>query len=126
LELATSLNPSTEYELVAVSVTDKSGNTIESWVDWMVTFSTPSELSSTSATDTPLNSAWPNDLSAPVAWDLSSTWVTWSGETWSLNAADAAKDANALPTTWPKEMMILVLALILGWVVVFVKKRKMI
>jgi hypothetical protein len=120
LTLETNLDPSIEYELVAISATDKDGNTIESGVDWMVAFSTPAEFPGSENVE--LNSAWAWDLAAPVNW----TWVTWSWETDGLNAADAAKSAEALPTTWPKEMFILILALILGWAIAYARKRKLI
>lgn len=120
LTLETNLDPSIEYELVAISATDKDGNTIESGVDWMVAFSTPAEFPG--AENVELNSAWPWDLAVPA----NGTWVTWSWEADGLNAAAAAESAEALPTTWPKEMFILILALILGWAVAYARRKKLI
>lgn len=102
LKLASSMDVSTEYELVAISVSDSKGNTIESWVDWMVVFTSPSEFA-------------PELNSAPE--ELTASWSTWS------LATEVAPNAEALPTTWPKEALILILALMIWWLVFFAKRK---
>lgn len=124
LKLESPLDPSLEYELVAISVADANGNTIESWVDWMVAFSTPSEFPWSENVE--LNSASSEDLVVPAEWEMWEDLAAWSWETDGLNAADAANSAEALPTTWPKEMFLLVLALLLAWAFAIARKRKMI
>lgn len=113
LELASSLDKDTEYELVAISISDVNGNTIQSGTDGLVTFTAPSVM----ATSETLNAANPETPvvdGTPVA-----TAVTATG----TDAATAAAQAEALPKTGPREMMIVLLALMLGWIVVFMRRK---
>lgn len=129
-----------EYELVAVFVSDKTGNVIENGVDGMLSFvpnnvlaSATDAAASATPVETPVDSAMPTS-------DLTSTWtaepqdLNAASDATSLNAASAsgetlsgaavvANSAEALPKTGPQEVLVVILALILG-LGVFVARRK--
>lgn len=111
LVLASALDPSKEYELVAVSVTDKSWNSIETWVDWMVSFSTPADFSSA---DVELNSASTEAMNSQNS-TMENVWAP---------VTEVATNAEKLPQTWPREVMILALAFLLGLALVLVRKTR--
>ena len=131
-----------EYELVAVFVSDKTGNVIENGVDGMLSFVPNNVLASAtdaaaSASATPVET--PVDYAMPT-YDLTSTWtaeqqdLNAASDATALNAASAsgetlsgaavvANSAEALPKTGPQEVLVVILALILG-LGVFVARRK--
>lgn len=135
-----------EYELVAVFVSDKTGNVIENGVDGMLSFVPNNVLASAtdaaasasaSASATPVET--PVDSAMPTS-DLTSTWtaepqdLNAASDATALNAASAsgetlsgaavvANSAEALPKTGPQEVLVVILALILG-LGVFVARRK--
>lgn len=151
LTLGKELTMDKEYDLVAVFVSDKTGNVIENGVDGMLSFvpntvlasasttSAPASIDATSAAPTDaapvdMNAApteapiadltatgtEPQDLNAaPADASVSASWATDSGAL----ASAVATDANALPQTGPKEVLVVLLAMVLG-LGVFVARRK--
>lgn len=125
----------TEYNLTVVFVSDKDWKTIENWVDWMLNFTTPAIFNSTenewaiNEVTMPKNEVNNettsivennNELNAAAnetnvsSWELNNSWS--SIET-------TASNAEVLPKTWPKEIMILILALTLGFWVIYIRKK---
>lgn len=138
LKLNQDLTPNTEYNLVVVFVSDKDWNTIENWVDAMVTFTTPATFASDSSltwelnvdsnemvsnemvsnevtSNEELNAAW-NEQVTTSTWDLSSTWVA-------VPAEVLADTTDKLPQTWPKEILVVLLALLLWVGAMFIRKK---
>lgn len=154
LNLQNSMDVSTEYELVAISVTDVNNNTIESWIDWMVTFSSPVEfewetnielnaapIENNNMNDSQEGNNSQNNTNAASQQEeinntnsgaeMNSAWeednlVEWNEVTWGeeLDSASLVENAESLPTTWPKEFLVLILALMLGWAVFFFARKK--
>lgn len=124
------LSPAQEYNLVVVFASDKEGNVIENGVDGMVTFSTPATFDTSAPVTGELNvapseevstpeampSAEPTALEQPVS-DVGTT------ETGAVTTDVAAANAEALPQTGPAEMLFVVLALLLGLGITFIRKN---
>ena len=159
LALSGSLTMDKEYDLVAVFVSDKSGNVIENGVDGLVSFvpnnvlasattvaatttSAPTDaapaapaMDSTTAAPADMNAA-PTDGTAPVA-DLTAPTdapadMNAASESGVVNPAElnsasgaavVAQDATDLPKTGPQEVLLVLLAMVLG-LGVFVARRK--
>ncbi len=112
-----SLTPNTEYNLVVVFASDKEGNVIENWVDGMITFVTP-EVFPEAGVVTEI----PEEMTAAPVETMTWTESTGSTLTW-VTTETAATEAQALPQTWTKEMMIIVLAMILALWFMFVRRK---
>lgn len=117
-----------EYNLVVVFASDKDGNVIENGVDGMITFKATPVAGETS-TEGALDAA-PTTDAAPVV----DTPTPVTGDNGALDAAPAtdsgvtpeaaAGNAEALPKTGPQEMMIIVLAMMLGLGAMYVRKNR--
>lgn len=105
-----SLTTNTEYNIVVVFASDKDGNIIENWVDSMITFKTPETFAVTEEAPVEELNAAPVEESV----ETSSTWVA---------TETAATTAEALPGTWTKEMMIIILAMILGLGFMYARRK---
>ncbi len=119
------LTANTEYNLTVVFVSDKDWKTIENWVDWMLNFTTP-------ATFPTVENSWSvNEVVAPTNTELnaantevntSNTEVSISTNSW-VSVETTASNAEALPQTWPKEIMVIILALTLGLWAMYIRRK---
>lgn len=125
---AEALQASTDYNLVVVFASDKDGSVIENWVDGMVTFTTPATFEGMTSVEGGLNAA-PSEanvsmettLSVPSEMNVdSSASMT---EAAPVNTEVAAANAEALPQTGPTEILFVVLALLLGLGISFMRKN---
>lgn len=115
------LNANEEYNLVVVFASDKEGNVIENWVDGMVTFKTPEAFAvAETVVSEDLNAAPVEEVPAMDAAPVETVVPdTASGITTEV----AATTAEALPQTWPAEMMIVILAMMLGLGFMYARRR---
>lgn len=113
------LTPNEEYNLVVVFASDVEGNVIENGVDGMVTFTTPEtfaveipveDLNAAPSEEVPAMDVAPVDVANTEV----SSWVT---------TEVAATTAEALPQTGPAEMMIVILAMMLGLGFMYSRRR---
>lgn len=120
------LSPAQEYNLVVVFASDKEGNVIENGVDGMVTVSTPATFDTSAPVTGELNVAPSEEVSTPEAMPtaleqpVSDVGTT---ETGAVTTDVAAANAEALPQTGPAEMLFVVLALLLGLGITFIRKN---
>jgi len=117
IELGSQLESNKEYELVAISISDVNGNTIQSGADGVVTFVLPEVQNASTEV---LNAA--NDepvVETPVV----ETPVVETTAEPQVDAAVAAAEAEVLPQTGPKEVMMVILALMLGLIVAIMRRR---
>lgn len=134
------LMPNTEYNLTVVFVSDKDWKTIENWVDWMLNFTTPNTFSTVdnswtlnevmtpgnevnmnnevnkepTTENNELNAATVTTETTTSTWNLTNSWV--SVET-------ASSNAEKLPQTWPKEIIVVILALTLGLWAMYIRRK---
>lgn len=132
VKTVTALTQGTEYSLTAVFVSDKEANVIENGVDGTLTFVAAFD-GTQGAPD--MNAASVDTTSAPVADDITKATVSEelnaAGESTSTgevsasgaNATEVAADAKALPQTGPAEMVIVMLAFILGLAFVVARRK---
>lgn len=141
-----------EYNIVVVFASDKKGEIIENWVDGIITFKVPANFSSptsstwiidetasstdnTSPTDetiapadwavTAMDSAPAVDANAAPATDTNATPATDAAPVteW-ISLENAAATANPTDVkTWPAETMIVIIAMLLGLVLMYVRRR---
>ena len=134
LKLNQDLAPNTEYNLVVVFVSDKDWVTIENWVDAMVTFTTPATFASDISSNwelnvdsnemvsnevnssDELNAAWNEDMVSTTSTEVSSSWVA-------VPAEVLADTTDKLPQTWPKEILVVILALLLWVGAMFIRRK---
>ncbi len=126
------LAPAVEYNLVVVFASDKEGNVIENGVDGMVTFSTPATFDASAPVTgefnvAPTETVWtpeamPTEDTTALEQPVSDTTAE-TTESWVVATEAAAATAEALPQTGPKEMLFVVLALLLGLGITFVRKN---
>ena len=117
------LTENTEYNIVVVFASDKDGNSIENWVNGMITFKTPEVFNVTEVvTNQPTNETPIWDLNAAPVEEVMPTSTGELSETW-VSTETVATTAEALPQTWTREMLIIILAMILGLVFMYVRKR---
>lgn len=123
------LSPAQEYNLVVVFASDKEGNVIENGVDGMVTFSTPATFEASAPVTGELNVAPSEEVSTPemssaeptaLEQPVSEASTTESG---AVTTDIAAANAQALPQTGPTEMLFVVLALLLGLGITFIRRN---
>jgi len=118
-----------DYNLVAVFVSDKENNVIENGVDGIIDFKANIIASDSESTENVWIPPEVTDVATETATtavseepqDLNAAWT--ATEEPSLTATEAAADPKALPVGWPKETLIVILALMLGlWF--FLVRRK--
>jgi len=109
-------------------------NNIETWIDGIKTFmvprwstttyeetsETPVETVDLESEDVELNAAWPVEAEETT----SKGWQTLSDDQVVKTAETAAKDNEALPQTGPETVLLLLLAVMLGWGLFFLHARK--
>ena len=124
------LAPSTEYNLTVVFVSDKDWKTIENWVDWMLIFTTPGTFP-TVENSWSLNEVVTPDAEVNVNKDpttennelnAATPEVTVSTNSW-VSVETTASNAEALPQTGPKEIMVVILALTLGLWAMYIRRK---
>lgn len=108
-----------EYNMVVVFASDKEWKLIENGVDGMVTFKTPEAFG---ATPTAMPESQPVETPMDAAPVVEPT-ATPETPAVAQPVDEAAAWAKALPQTGPKEMMIIVLAMMLGLGIMYVRKR---
>ena len=130
----TDLVEESEYELTVISMQDIDKNNIETWIDGIKTFmvprwstttyeetsETPVETVDLESEDVELNAAWPVEAEETT----SKGWQTLSDDQVVKTAETAAKDNEALPQTGPETVLLLLLAVMLGWGLFFLHARK--
>ncbi len=115
LNLAIPLVAEKEYDLVVISISDVNGNTIQSGADGMVTFVAPSFVPDLL---TEIFNAADVEVTDVSTW--SEVWGDILGE---VEVEVVAAEAEELPQTGPKEVMMILLALLLGLAIVLLRKR---
>ena len=141
LNLDRDLENKIEYEVVVIAIKDKNGNNIESWINSIESFVVDENNFITTESWPVLSDIWAvldeNLNSASEIWttEKSNTWTTINtnenepdSTTLSNNDLEkttlwAAAKNDKLPKTWPEEILLLVLSIIL-WALVFVFKYK--
>ena len=127
----------TQYELTVVSMQDIDKNNIETWIDGINTFTVPRVSTTTyeetkqaptqtvdlESQDVELNAAWSEEKEAEVK-TSSKGWQTLSDDEVVKTAETAAKDNEALPQTGPETVLLLLLAIMLGWGIFFLNAKK--
>lgn len=127
-----SLTQDEEYNLVVVFASDKEGNVIENGVDGMITFKAGTTTAETTQSGE-LNAAAETDSEMTPA--STETPVSTETETPALDAAAPATEsgvtaeavagsAETLPQTGPKEVMIVILAMLLGFGIMYMRQSK--
>lgn len=123
------LTANEEYNLVVVFASDKEGNVIENGVDWIAAFTAPASFASGNEVSSELNAAPMESSVTPqneVPQDNSQNNVDMSVQadtTTVVSTETAAATADALPQTGPKEMLFVVLALLLGLGLTYVRRK---
>jgi len=130
-----------EYELVVIAIKDINLNNIESWIDSIESFIFNNEIINTTESWGIITESWVLDENNEElnsansdSWTVDNStwtvvineWPSWSNiDTNELNntTLGAAWNTNQLPKTWPENILILVLSIIL-WALVFVFKYK--
>ena len=123
-----------QYELTVVSMQDIDKNNIETGIDGINTFTVP-RWSTTSYEETkeaPVKTVdlESEDVELSAAWaekteeTTSKWWQTLSDDEVVKTAETAAKDNESLPQTWPETVLLLLLAVMLGWGLFFLHSRK--
>lgn len=107
LTLSGSLTWLNEYNLIAIFVSDKDWNIIESWVNGMITFLVPEQI---------------EVVEEEVILDAAPIEVVEDSEN-AVSVEEVSTTAEALPITWTKESLILILSLIL-WLSFFYVYKK--
>lgn len=128
LVLASELNMETEYNLVVIFATDVDGNVIEKWVDGMSSFIpnnvlAPEVTSDVTATGTTTEDTMSLNAATETAQQPA---VMADAGTGSLNGTWTAVETlttDALPQTWPKEVVFVVLAMLLSLALVVRRKN---
>lgn len=108
--IATVLDPTSSYSLTIIKATDTAWNNIKQWIDGVKEFLTSDTL--------------PNSLeAAPAITSMSWSELNASG---SLDLSGSLNPANApeLPATWTKENLIVIVALILSFGIMYTYRRK--
>jgi len=128
LVLASELNMSTEYNLVVIFATDVDGNVIEKWVDGMSSFIPNNVLAPEVTSDVTATGTTAEDTMSLTAANETAAQPTVVADagTWSLNGTGTAVEAvttEALPQTWPKEVVFVVLAMLLSLALVVRRKN---
>lgn len=113
------LNVNEEYNFVVVFASDKEGHIIENGVDGMVTFTTPAVFPEVTED---MNAASEVTTTAIMA-DSTTSAVDPTTTTGAVDTTDAAASAEALPQTGPAEFLFVLLALLLGVGVMFIRKK---
>lgn len=130
LQLSSNLETNKKYDLTVISIQDTNGKSIESWVDGISTFTTPSTFDSLPD----LNSAWPEETTqtTPLS-DMTSTGQVKdfsgnAGQSIALqelekNTEVAAETNDKLPKTWPEIFFLLLFSLLIGTSVFYFRKK---
>jgi len=131
----------TQYELTVVSMQDIDKNNIEAGIDGINTFTVPRwstttyeetqeapvEVVDLASEDIELNAAWSEQVKEQTKEEVktpSKGWETLSEDEVVKTAETAAKDNEALPQTGPETVLLLLLAIMIGWGVFFLNARK--
>lgn len=127
VEVTTTENfsPMEEYNLIVVFASDKAGNVIEAGVDGMVTFTAP-ESFGVSVESWELNVAPVEEVSSEVpenSMNETSEDMNTVTDTPVVATETIAATANELPQTGPKEIMFILLAMFLGFGLMYVRRK---
>jgi len=142
LKLWTDLEVNTKYDLTVISLTWKTWETIQAWVDGIVSITTPEEITKSSNSQwvntdnwltTTNNNSWntidsnnknieETDLELN-AWsdEKELNKAIWWENVWTWLTASSV-NTNKLPETWAAEIFLILAALVLAWI--FMKYRK--
>ena len=126
--------PNTKYELTVLGIQDKNGKSIESWVDGIISFISPSIFPTVEQVNTtnavieeipPLNSG---SAEEDVVEKKSMT-SGMSGQNVQLDnikktvTSNVAKESTNLPQTWPEHIILLIISLLVGALVFMYTKK---
>lgn len=127
----------TQYNVTAISVTNQKGNSIESWIDAFINFSTPKAFQETNSTvsNTTVPPTWWNTeedldlLSAPMVQTTANINAWNAGTTISQSDIDsntlaAAASNEKLPETGPEHWMLLIIAALFSGLIYFMNNKK--
>lgn len=133
LTMKSDLNPNTKYDATVISIEDINGKSIESWVDAVISVTTPAQFSTetvpevTSETDedgtvppdevVELNSGMVEETTTPSGTVNQSI----AGE--NINVAVTSQTTTKLPQTGPEHIILVILSLLV-WAGVFMYSRK--
>ncbi|MBW7954810.1 hypothetical protein H3C61_03280 [Candidatus Gracilibacteria bacterium] len=134
------LMPNTEYNLTVVFVSDKDGKTIENGVDGMLNFTTPNTFSTVDNSGTLNEVMTPgnevnmnnevnkepttenNELNAATV-TTETTTSTGNLTNSGVSVETASSNAEKLPQTGPKEIIVVILALTLGLGAMYIRRK---
>lgn len=102
-----------EYEVVIVAITSANWKNIESWIDNIETFTVKDTQQMDEMIE--LNAAWPVVLA-----NLDAEATTLTGTT----LTTVAEEKTVLPKTWPEQVLMLMLSVILGALIFVFKYKK--
>ena len=150
INLFEALEVSTDYEITIIALSDKDGNSIESWIDGIALFSTPESFEEAQWTnlldwwneEEVLNSApednkeeWglettQEEESVSEEWNSIENWFDGNaGKNLSQEELDkltlnAAKESENLPQTWPESILLFIFAWIIAFFVFYFQKKR--
>jgi hypothetical protein len=131
LSLKDPLETSSSYNLTVIALQDDTKKSIEAWVDAISNFLTPSSFSSLEPSMPELNSGWPEMLSGTMTPPPTPMSADYSGNAGTIVAQEeinknteiAAENTEKLPKTWPEAFLLLFLAWVLWFAIVYYKRK---